>query len=64
MSEQRYTYATVGISEEREEPVVVTGKRKASFDIGGEEFERTANAPTPRKDEFLGVQSMEIGGGD
>jgi len=49
MSEQRYTYATIGINDQREEPVIVTGKRNVSFEIGGEEFDRTATLRLPER---------------
>jgi hypothetical protein len=43
------TYATVGINDQREEPVIVTGKRNATFEIGSEEFERTAILRLPER---------------
>jgi hypothetical protein len=46
---EKCTYATVGISEDREEPVIVTGKRNVSFEIGGEEFDRTATLRLPER---------------
>jgi len=42
MSEQRYRYASVGITEEKEVPAVLLGKRNATFEIAGMEYERTA----------------------
>lgn len=49
MSEQRYSYATVGKNDERNVPVVVTGKRNATFKIGSEEFDRTAILRLPER---------------
>lgn len=49
MSEQRYSYGTVGVNDEREEPVIVLGKEKATFEVGGEEFDRTATLRLPER---------------
>lgn len=49
MSEQRYSYATVGVNDDRSEPVVALGKRNATFEIGGEEFDRTATLRLPER---------------
>ena len=49
MTEQRYSYATVGITEEKSVPAVLLGKRNATFEIAGMEYERTAILKLPEK---------------
>lgn len=49
MSEQRSSYATVGVNDDREEPVIVIGKRNVSFEVGSEEFDRTAILKLPEE---------------
>ena len=49
MSEQRYRYASVGITEEKDVPAVLLGKRNATFEIAGMEYERTAILKLPER---------------
>jgi hypothetical protein len=49
MTEQRYRYATVGVTEEKDVPAVLLGKRNATFEIAGMEYERTAILKLPEK---------------
>jgi hypothetical protein len=49
MTEQRYRYASVGVTEEKDVPAVLLGKRNATFEIAGMEYERTAILKLPEK---------------
>jgi len=49
MTEQRYSYATVGITEEKDVPAVLLGKKNATFEIAGMEYDRTAILRLPEK---------------
>lgn len=49
MTEQRYRYASVGITEEKDVPAVLLGKRNATFEIAGMEYERTAILKLPER---------------